>query len=205
MAGLGFVLGGALQGFGQGLAAQGQQQWQERREIALEKLRSQNRTAEMQEQGRINDQNNASSTERKLQADLTTQANDQNFRAGLAREGAKAAAAAQESEQAFKERMARLESALRTNQAVAEINARATSENKQVFDIKTDEITGANFAILKDGTSVPLDKTISRKLPRASDSGSSSAFDRSYSAPAPAKPTFRFDPKTGEFAPVGGV
>lgn len=71
MAGLGYVLGGALQGLGSGLAAQGQADATQRREIALENLRTQNRRGEMVMDADLRDRNDARSTTRDTSKQIT--------------------------------------------------------------------------------------------------------------------------------------
>lgn len=71
MGGLGYVLGGALQGLGSGLAAQGQADAAQRREIALENLRTQNRRTEMVMGADLTDRNDARSTARNTSKEIT--------------------------------------------------------------------------------------------------------------------------------------
>jgi len=79
MGGLGFILGGALQGAGKGLAMQGQERAQSaasdlefRRRMALENLRNENQSARMREQADLNDRNDARATSRKTDASIVT-------------------------------------------------------------------------------------------------------------------------------------
>lgn len=54
MAGLGMILGGALSGFGAGMAKQGELDWTDRREMALQSLRAKDRQNEIAETGKQN-------------------------------------------------------------------------------------------------------------------------------------------------------
>lgn len=51
MAGLGSILGGALSGFGAGMAKQGEMDFEQRRQMALENMRQQNQQANIRAQG----------------------------------------------------------------------------------------------------------------------------------------------------------
>ncbi|QUT04067.1 hypothetical protein KFK14_13010 [Sphingobium phenoxybenzoativorans] len=64
MAGLGYIVGGALQGLGSGLAKQAELDITSRRDAALEALRTQNRRDEATLTADLTDRNNARSTQR---------------------------------------------------------------------------------------------------------------------------------------------
>lgn len=64
MGGLGFLLGGAMSGYGQGMAEVGRSAEEERRTIALENLRSQNTSKRTEEQYNFMDRNAERQTER---------------------------------------------------------------------------------------------------------------------------------------------
>lgn len=79
MGGFGYIVGGALQGLGQGMAAQGQADAASRREAALEALRTQNRRAEVTMDADLRDRNDARSTQRDTNKQITVgKANTQN-------------------------------------------------------------------------------------------------------------------------------
>lgn len=71
MAGLGYFLGGALQGLGSGLSMQGQSDAAARRDMALETLRAQNRKTEMSYDADLRDRNDARSTARDTTRQIT--------------------------------------------------------------------------------------------------------------------------------------
>lgn len=64
MGGLGYMLGGALAGYGQGMAEVAKSAEEERKQIALENLRQQNQKAMQQSQYDLADRNDARSTAR---------------------------------------------------------------------------------------------------------------------------------------------
>lgn len=167
MAGFGAFLGGALQGVGQGLATVGQQQWQERRDAALSKLRQD----EMRVQGQINDQNNASSTARKLDADVTLQANDQEFRTRTAREGAAVQASEAEKNRQHQINMERLKQAFDANQAEKSRAFQREQDWGKPIDSFVDEETGDVTMIYRGGKTEKY-QGVARKRPRGSDSSS---------------------------------
>ncbi len=71
MAGLGYIVGGALQGLGSGLAKQAELDITSRRDAALEALRTQNRRSEMQFDADLRDRNDARSSERETNKAIT--------------------------------------------------------------------------------------------------------------------------------------
>lgn len=87
MAGLGFVLGGALSGYGQGMAEVGRSAEEERRAIALENLRNQNQSKRTQEQYDLMDRNAERQTER--ETDKTIKVNEINHQNDIEILGAK--------------------------------------------------------------------------------------------------------------------
>lgn len=79
MAGLGYIVGGALQGLGSGLAKQGEMDAAARREAALEALRARNRRDEMVADADLRDRNDARSTQRDTSKQIVVgKANTQN-------------------------------------------------------------------------------------------------------------------------------
>ncbi len=67
---LGYIAGGLAQGLGAGMAKQAEMDWQQRREIALENLRSQNNRAEALNTADLNDRNASRQVERTTNADI---------------------------------------------------------------------------------------------------------------------------------------
>lgn len=189
-----YILGGALQGAGQGMAMRQKVADEERRDQALSALRR----GELDLSYKMQGENQAAHDQREASTQREGREDEQDFKARLATAGARADAAKQESEQAFKLREARLQSALRTNEEVAKINANARNENRQVHDVVSDEKTGASWAILKDGTEVPLKTVIQRKIPKASSSSSSLFGDEGEGLPGTTGPKTLDDTPTTE-------
>lgn len=163
MAGLGMVLGGALSGFGAGLAQQGQMDFQQRRDMALENLRNQNKQTEIAVQGNENRKTEM------VEADLTDRNN--------ARQNARTTSSTMAIDKnknsldtAKAERLARLEAELgRTNAAAAEALKRETAAG-EVSDTFQDE-QGNWYVLYKNGQQKSLNVKGALKAPAGGASG----------------------------------
>lgn len=82
MGGLGHVLGGALQGIGQGMAMQAKEDMESRRSLALENLRSQNQRAETTLTADLNDRNAARNTARQTSSTIAVNKEQGKITAG---------------------------------------------------------------------------------------------------------------------------
>ena len=169
MAGLGMILGGALSGFGAGLAKQGEMDFQQRRDTALENLRNQN------QQDNIRLQAGEQRTTQREQADL----NDRNDARQEARRTSSTMAIDKNRntlDTQQRERLARLEAALRTQQTAQTAQIEAQIRNGEITDTLQDE-QGNYFAVYKDGKTKPLNIKGAPKAAAGATAGSS-IFDR---------------------------
>lgn len=180
MSGLGTVLGGALSGFGAGIAKQGELDWQQRRDMALESLRNQNQQDNMRlqaseqrttqrEQADLNDRNDARKTARDTSSTITIDKNRSQL------------------DTASRERLARLESALRSQQTAESARIEAQIRSGEIIDTLQDA-DGNYYALYRNGQQKPLNI---KGAPKAPPGGSgSNILDRAGAAPGsqPATP-----------------
>lgn len=180
MGGLGTVLGGALSGFGAGIAKQGELDWQQRRDMALEGLRNQNQQDNMRlqaseqrttqrEQADLNDRNDARKTARDTSSTMTIDKNRSQL------------------DTASRERLARLESALRSQQTAESARIEAQIRSGEIIDTLQDA-DGNYYALYRNGQQKPLNI---KGAPKAPPGGAgSNILDRAGGAPGsqPATP-----------------
>lgn len=180
MSGLGTVLGGALSGFGAGIAKQGELDWQQRRDMALEGLRNQNQQDNMRlqaseqrttqrEQADLNDRNDARKTARDTSSTITIDKNRSQL------------------DTASRERLAKLESALRSQQTAESARIEAQIRSGEIIDTLQDA-DGNYYALYRNGQQKPLNI---KGAPKAPPSGAgSNILDRAGGAPGsqPATP-----------------
>jgi hypothetical protein len=153
MAGLGYVLGGFLEGAGKGLAMQGQERaaqaaadLESRRRIALENLRAENNSANSRLQADLNDRNDARATARKTDATIVTDsARTEN---DIRLEGVRSS-----NQAANQQALARLQSSLNLTEY----------EKKAALDLKSEldkeGRTAARFEVTADGRMVAYSGT----------------------------------------------
>lgn len=176
MGGLGSVIGGALSGIGAGIAQQGQLDFQQRRDMALENLRNQNQQANMrvqaeeqrttQEAGaKLDDWKDSRSNERRTSSTMTIDKN----RSAL--------------DTAQRERLAKLETQLRTQQSVQTAQIEAQIRSGEITDTLQDD-QGNFYAVYKDGRTKPLNIKGAPKAPTGGSAGGL-IFDRAGGGGAP--------------------
>lgn len=175
MAGIGFILGGALKGLGDGMAAQTKMNIEERREAASRAAR----LTELQVSSDLAGGREAAGDLRRSTSAKALQDDQQEFTAKQTDAAARAAANAQaakfqferqqsETQQAYEERKMRLQSALNTNEEVQKIAAQAGADSKKIKDVLTDGETGAVSVIFNDGSAKIVGGVIARPKPSAS-------------------------------------
>lgn len=214
MGGMGAFLGGALQGIGAGLAAEGRQRWEDRREMALQQLRGQqaaelagkqhaNRKDEIATQAQFDNWKDSQKTERTTASRMVL---------GKAEAEAKSAAASAEQRRnvAMEVLKSKLAISEKAHEAANEARLRLGEPEDLVFD---DE--GNGTMIFKGGKAVPVGKvgqTAAGK--RAASPGSGGVLAEvaagraggGQALPAPSaapRSVMIFDPKTGEFIQAG--
>lgn len=180
-----FVLGGAMQGIGQGMAREQEVGDQLRRDEALMRLRgddirlesdlegerqaqtdhrrhSQNKELRAMDQKHSAEMGKAGvlAEERKAQRDRGWQVENREDKQSFDSTKAQAeriwAIEDREDEQQFKERQSRIDNAARHSQAIAEIKARAEVDGRQVHDVVSD-FAGKATVIYKDGRQRSVD------------------------------------------------
>lgn len=169
MAGLGSVLGGALSGVGAGIAKQGEMDFIQRRDTALENLRNQNQQESMRVKA------NEQRTTQREQADLS----DRNSAREEARRTSSTMIIDKNRSQLdtdSRERLARLESQLRINQTAQTAQIEAQIRSGEITDTLQDS-EGNWYAIYKDGKPKPLNI---KGAPKAA-AGGGSILDRAAS------------------------
>jgi hypothetical protein len=175
MAGIGFILGGALKGLGDGMAAQAKMSIEDRREAASRAAR----LHELQVSSDLAGGREAAQDMRRFAADMAKQDDSQAFTAEQNTAAARAAANSQaakfqfertkdESDKNFELRKMRLQSALNTNAEVQKIAAQAVADGKKIKDVLTDGETGAVSVIFNDGSAKIASGVIARPKPSAS-------------------------------------
>lgn len=182
----GYIIGGALQGLGTGMALKQKSEDEdrraelaERRAIAMENLKSQNMGNREAAQSERERQSSAEKDQRKLSADLITMGKSAEYSSSMA--ASKTQAEIEDREDRQKHDLAKLG---------AEVSGRIREHNATYRDeidrTETDEVSGEVTGITKMGKTVPLGK-IARKLPRASASDTPSWLDPEPGK-GPAKP-----------------
>lgn len=179
MGGLGMVLGGALSGFGAGLAKQGEMDFQQRRDTALENLRNQNQQTNMRiqadeqrttqaEGAKLDDWKDSRSNERRTSSTMTIDKNRNTL------------------DTAQRERLAKLEASLRTQQSTQTAQIEAQIRSGEITDTLQDD-QGNFYAIYKDGRTKPLNI---KGAPKAVKGAGGSILDRAgdVSGQQPATP-----------------
>ena len=175
MAGIGFILGGALKGLGDGMAAQTKMNIEERREAASRAAR----LTELQVSSDLAGGREAARDQRQHASAMILEDDRQEFTARQNTEAASAAANAQaakfqfertkdESDKDFELRKMRLQFALNTNAEVQKIAAQAGADSKKIKDVLTDGETGAVSVIFNDGSAKIVGGVIARPKPSAS-------------------------------------
>ena len=168
--GLAYILGGALQGAGQGIVQQKQQDDLARRDAALASIRSQQVTQEAD----LNDRNNARSAVRTADVNRENREDTQGFQLTLADKSATAQERAAVRDRDWKKeddaeaeaRTMRLE-AFKSDRRLREVAVEAGIDASKVKDVITDEVTGAVSVITNGGQSRILPNIIARRQPKA--------------------------------------
>lgn len=180
------VLGGAMQGLGQGMATQAQQDWQARREATLAKIKGEYDLAEQDKRGEQAQELRAQQFE-DAKALKTWEGGvkvETEERLSPIRQAEKAAQIKAEEERSA--RLARLESSLNISEAQARINAEATADGKKppkIHDTLTDGVTGEVTLVLDDMTTRPaVDAQGKRITVRPKPSASSGAGGESVAS-----------------------
>lgn len=148
MAGLGTILGGALSGFGAGIAKQGEMDFEQRRQMALENVRQQNAQSNIKMQGEeqrttqreralLDDQLNENENKRVTSRTMTIDKNRNSL------------------DIAKSERLAKVESQLRRTDAAAAEALKRETDAGQVSDTFQDD-QGNWFVLYKNGSQKPL-------------------------------------------------
>lgn len=172
MGGLGFILGGAMQGLGAGMAqAQGIKD-QERRDAALAKLRRDENSAQAYETADLNDRNDARKGERDLSSKLTILGKTQEAEAKAATAAAAFKQQENENQRDFEIRKIRVTNALETDKELKVLDAKNRAEGLQPFDVVTDGETGAVSVIYKNGKGEIVNGVIARPKPGSSSDSS---------------------------------
>lgn len=203
--GLGRIIGGALQGAGAGIAEVGRSAEEERRSIALEKLRqsnaielddnrSSNSMAEATHSGVIDDTLNKNQTARQTDAATILESHKSNLNRVEANEERDWRGTQADKDRAHDSTMARLSSALRQSENAASQRLGAEIDKDLAAGTLDNVITDENGYLVKmyrDGRSVP---TNIRPEPSGSSSGGGSALEQARglggggaSAPTPAR------------------
>lgn len=167
MAGLGFIIGGALAGYGQGLAEQGKMDFEQRRNMALESLRNQNQQDNIrlqadqqrqtqQEAAKLDDWKDSRSNDRRTTSTMKIDTNRNAL------------------ETAQRERLARLESTLKSDATAESARIEAKIRSGEIIDTIQDS-SGNYYAIYRNGEQKPLN--IKGALP-ASVAGGGSILER---------------------------
>lgn len=186
--GLGFVLGGALQGVGSGLLQQQIEKDKARRDEALSRLRQQ----ESAESYRLQGVNQAAHDERSADAQMARQNDSQTFQLAVGEASAQAAAAERQADREYQERKDErerqwkaqqdaIDRAFRSNEAAKERLSREKLEYGEPVDSFTNEQTG-DVTMVYRGGKTSVYQGVARKMPRASDAGQS-YFGASATAP----------------------
>ncbi|SKB32271.1 hypothetical protein [Sphingopyxis flava] len=194
MGSLGYIVGGALQGIGSGMAQQAQSDAEERRQMALENLRQQNAQSNMRLQAELNDTNAAKSdargdyydarkTERGASVDAQSDARKFGYQVQL-----------KKMDFANDIERTRLESALAQGRDAATLQLRAQIERGEIRQI-VESGDGQYYAIRGDGSQIATGVKVP---PKAMEDGTGSIANAraarggggigSAAATAPAKP-----------------
>ena len=174
----GYILGGALQGLGQGMALKQKSEDEdrraelaERRQQALLNLQHSNAMARDAKQNDYNAQDDQRDQANTLARD------DKNFQrqAGLAQAGAAADAAEKQKDRDFRAGQAALEREFKLKEIAASTQARIREFNAtyrdEITTTKVDDATGTVFGITKSGKAINLTEqqgVIARPAPKAS-------------------------------------
>lgn len=189
MGGLGFIIGGALQGAGAGMAQAQAIKDQERRDAALAKLRRDENSAQNVEQADLNDRNAARSDERGVSGKLTILGKTQEYEAKAATAAAEFKKQENETQRDFEIRKTRLESALRKDENTAKIVEEAKQRGLEPFDVVTDGETGAVSVIYKNGKGEIVNGVVARPKPGTSSDSSEPVSVGATRGGGAAKPT----------------
>ena len=181
MAGLGMILGGALSGFGAGMAKQGEMDFEQRRQAALENMRQQNQQTNIKLQGEeqrttqreralLDDQLNENDSKRRTASTITVDKNRNAL------------------DIAKSERLAKVESQLRRTDASAAEELKRQTAAGEVSDTFQDD-QGNWFVLYKNGSQKPLGVKGALKTSGTAAAGGS-ILDRAGGAPGtqPATP-----------------
>lgn len=195
------VLGGAMQGLGQGMATQAAEDWRMRREAALQKIKGE---YDLAEQDKREKAANALADKQQGYAReniITKGVVDVQVAEGKAPIERATYKAKSEVDEARLTRLENLSSNNDVKEKLAAIEAEYRAKGKEppeVTDTVTDGETGAVSIIYSDGTSRILDNIIARPKPSASSGGGSESVvslrGGSGGAPAP-KPAPEPKPK----------
>lgn len=153
--GIGRILGGALTGYGAGLVQSSVMADEERRQVALEKLRQENRTAEIETMANFNNRNAALSDARGDTNDArkTARQTDAEIKVGGAKFQQTLTLA--EVEAANRKDLAKFQSSLNMNEAQAkaalDLNTLATQSRREVGD-RVIAADGSMVQYAKDGS-----------------------------------------------------
>lgn len=171
MGGLGFLIGGAVEGFGKGLAAQGMQDYEERKKIALENLRAQNDRANTDYEHGLkaeleDTKHNYALDEQSNQYDLM----DRNASRNTSRTANADISKAKVESDLMEGRQKRV-AEFQNNLDLKKQAAQAGIDASQVRDVLTDGETGAVTIVTKGGQGRILPNVIARPKPGAAGGG----------------------------------
>lgn len=193
-----YMLGGALSGAGEGMNKAQTVKDQERRDAALEAMRRQT----MEQQGEINDRNDANSQSRRFKSQMGLQDDDQSFRAATGAAASRAQADQDAANRAHEERMLRIRQGFDASQKAQDRALDREKEWGKPLDSFIDEETGDVTLIYRDGKTEKYGG-VAKRRPTASQAGSSLFADEGGTA-APTKPVapqYRWDEKTSTMIP----
>ena len=174
----GYIIGGAMQGLGQGMALKQRAEDEdrraelaERRAVAMENLRSQNLAGREAANNEAIKEREALNADRQFSNAKTLKGLEYQYASGLGDRKAKAEVAGREDQQAHDISKIYAEAGAR----IKEYNATHPDE---IHSVETDEVTGALSGITKSGQVINLSKkgAIARKLPKASASGEMDSY-----------------------------
>lgn len=172
----GYIIGGALQGLGAGMALKQKSEDEdrraelaERRAIAMENLKSQNMGNRELASDDRRSQADAESDARDAAAKKAEMAQRYGYEGAIASAGTAAKDRDREDTQRHEERMARINGAIDTNKEIARIAAQAEADGRLIQDIRPD--ANGNPVVYYKGGKREHVKTV-REAPKASSAGS---------------------------------
>lgn len=171
------VLGGALQGVGQGMAAAGEMEWRERRELALQEARGRQAIALEQAEQTNRLEVEGVRAEKAKELETWKGAVKVKTEQGLVPVKTELAQSESDIQEAREARLEALRSNNTTKEALAKIDAEYKAKGQEppkVTDTVTDGVTGAVSVVFSDGTSRPLDNIIARPKPSSGSGGGGS-------------------------------